>query len=155
MKTTDAFLIMCLVVMTNLRAADLNAPVEPPMITLGSEIYRGVSAAENCSAPSATFSEKSYAISQCAFRVKDENVQKNTATSSFLLGVYFDSWLTQFTIARISKTPNDIKSASEYFQTFREYQNKLKLSDEAVCKATQKNCEIILPMMREAGSAGG
>jgi hypothetical protein len=128
-----------------LAAADLNAPVNNTP-TIGSEIARGIDAANNCPMmrPRKVVDDDTYS---CIAGIANTNRQRMTAFEPFLLGLYFRSWLVMDVAAYPSKAPDDAigerletsarRDASEFYAAFRGYQKQLGVTDEQLIQATK------------------
>ena len=126
-------------------AASLDAPAEPPRPTIGSEIYRGNYAIYDCDKGTSNH----LLLSQCVSRLHSLNVQGNTATEAFSLGLFFGAWVNGDIIVRNRNTPEAIRAAEMDLRLAEQYRVKLGLTFDDVCTATKMNCNILRPRWNE------
>lgn len=118
-------------------AANLDQPVQKK-ITLQSEMVRGNTAVLNV----VNYRQNALEISDSIEKMVNKNVQNNTDTDGFYLGVYYQAWIhadSNYTASEkyISGTYKEYcNNLTElYYLRFRELQAKYELTDEELSKA--------------------
>jgi hypothetical protein len=133
-------LLLCVLATSDATAADLNAPVinQP---TIGSEIARGLDAANTCSAET----DPLY-LSKCAYDVSSANRQRESNSKPFELGLFFGTWHYQTILVDVAndlpdngvaqaKVPNAQAEAHDMFVLFRKIQRDLHITDAQLVAA--------------------
>lgn len=133
-------------------AADLDAPVTPPAPTVGSELYRGASAGSECSQ---RVRADALLLSRCLHATHEGNIQKQTRTDPFSLGLFFDGWLSSAIITSLRKDAESESVTKGMFDIVKLYQAKLNMELEDICRGTKRSCERVLPRWTEWSERAG
>ena len=131
-------------------AAELNAPITNKP-TLGSEIYRGSAAGNDCYfVGDNNFSPTKYA--ECISKAESTNIQSQPTYKPFSLGLHFRAWLWEDIEITMADEPPPSRfkrrlaaEASSYapldFEIFRKIQSELGITDKQLFGIIQLTSE--------------
>jgi hypothetical protein len=126
-------------------ATDLDKPIEQTKPTIRTEIYRGAQALGVCGGGI-------HIAFECVYGIQNKNVQQNTATDAFNVGLFFGAWLASEIVERAAMQSSGRVAKTDamlYFKKMKEYQAKLRIDNAALCEATRVICKNVLPDMAE------
>ena len=125
---------------------DVNVP-KPTILPIQSEIHRGYLAVFNCVLNTSPLSHQ---INRCGQSAIDDNVEKQTASDPFLLGVYLETWFTLHLAVMLRKQEAAERNAAEWLDRLRRQQEKTRISDEEMCEATKMECDELQRDLKQA-----
>jgi hypothetical protein len=123
---------------------DINSPVPiQKNITIKTEINRAASAFYECFNVRKDVDDYPNRMIGCFNTVKNENLQKNTYTDPFMLGLSFYTWVFMH---GFYDTSGYVKLITvQRYDEFRKFQNKLNVSDEDLCVSSDVLYDKIKP----------
>lgn len=126
---------MAALVVSSAPGANLDTPAGVGSATIRAETYRGASAADGCPAQTNT------SLADCVYGVHITNVQNNTATKAFDLGLFFAGWVRAAHSPDVPRTHTAEGVVRDFFYYLEQYRDDLGLSLTEVCEAARRPCD--------------
>ena len=127
-------------------AVGLDEPGGIPGSTVRTEIRRGAHEAAACALKAGRDNVK---LADCVYGMHLYTLSQESETMPFMLGLFFDGWLHATASPDVNNKWSAERVARDFFFISARHIQDLSLDLQAVCRATEDNCDQVSPVWEE------